>query len=70
MHLEEARGERCVLMSLFIGLVIACTCVPCLLVHLLANLLEDKYAELITVEAEMVREVKPAYTGNKGSVRS
>ena len=55
-------------MSLFIGLAIACTCVPCLLVHLSANLLEDRYTELITVEAEMVQEVKPAYTGNKGIV--
>ena len=41
--------------------------VSCLLVHPSANLLEDKYTELMTVVSEMAREVKPAYTGNKGS---
>lgn len=41
--------------------------VSCLIVHPSANLLEDKYTELMTVVAEMAREVKPAYTGNKGS---
>lgn len=72
-HLEEARGERCVHVCLFhclplcICLAIAVTYVPCLLVHPSANLLEDKYTELMTVVAEMAREVKPAYTGNKGS---
>lgn len=40
---------------------------PISLVHPSANLLEDKYTELMTVVAEMAREVKPAYTGNKGS---
>ena len=67
VHLEKARGERCVLVSLFIGLAIACMCVPCLLVHIFPDLLEDRYAELMMVVAEMAREVKPAYTGNKGS---
>ena len=65
-HLEEAQGKRCVPVSLFrclplcVCLATAVTYVPCLVVHPLANLLEDKYTELMTVVAEMAREVKPA----------
>ena len=71
-HLEEARGERCVPVSLFhclsvLFLPFPSRMFPISLVHPSANLLEDKYTELMTVVAEMAREVKPAYTGNKGS---
>ena len=33
-----------------------------------ANVLEEKYEDLLSIVGDMSREVKPAYTGNKASV--
>ena len=71
-HLEEARGERCVLMCLFHCLPLCLSCHCCHVYSMsfsssFGQVVEDKYTELMTVVAEIAREVKPAYTGNKGS---
>ena len=60
-------SRTCACLSLCICLCQLASCVLSHIVHPSANLLEDKYTELMTVVAEMAREVKPAYTGNKGS---